>query len=163
MRFLLTLSAAAVLALGMTTATSLGATGSPVEVNAAAGWVQTNLWVEPGETVSVLAVGRAFTTLPAASTDNTYFHPSPGSGREGVSGPDGQPFICTSYAAGTCAVENAPFGQLVGRSGNTGFAIGIGPTFIVPLSAPAGYLELAVNDFIEWYFDNSGSYLVWVG
>jgi hypothetical protein len=152
-----TLLAAAGLALSPC---SLAATEPPVEVNAAAGWVETGIWVGAGETVSVAAVGRAFTTLPAASTDNAYFPPLPGSGRQGVSGPDGQPYICTSYTAGTCAVEDAPFGELVGQVGNIGFPVGAGPTFTVPATATAGYLRLAVNDFIEWYFDNSGSYLV---
>jgi hypothetical protein len=151
---------AAVAAVGLAAVTAAGAAGTAVEVNAAAGWVQTNVWVQPGQTLSVTAVGRAFTTLPAASTGNTYFPPNPGSGRAGGSGPAGQPYICTSYFAGTCAVENAPFGQLVGRVSGSVFSIGGASSFTVPADAPAGYLELAVNDFVEWYFDNSGSYLV---
>jgi hypothetical protein len=160
-RYLVTLAIAAVAALVAVSA--VGAAATTVEVNAAAGWAQTNVWVQPGETVSLSAVGRAFTTLPAASTDNTYFPPTPGSGRAGSSGPAGQSYVCTSYAAGTCAVENAPFGQLVGRVGGVGFSIGAASSFTVPADAPAGYLQLAVNDFVEWYFDNSGSFLVRLG
>jgi hypothetical protein len=158
MRYVVTLAAAAVTA--VVSAGAAGAAAGPVEVNAAAGWVQTSVWVQPGETVALSAVGRAFTTLPAASTDNTYFPPNPGSGRAGGSGPSGQPYLCTSYFAGTCAVESAPFGQLVGRVGGVGFSIGAASSLTVPDNAPAGYLELAVNDFNEWYFDNSGSFLV---
>jgi hypothetical protein len=158
MRCVVPLAAAAVTAVVTVGAASAAATS--VEVNAAAGWVQTSVWVQPGETVSLSAVGRAFTTLPAASTDNTYFPPNPGSGRAGDSGPAGQPYLCTSYFAGTCAVENAPFGELVGRVGGVSFSIGAASSFTVPNDAPAGYLELAVNDFNEWYFDNSGSFLV---
>jgi hypothetical protein len=158
MRYVVALATAAVTA--VVAAGVARAAASPVEVNAAAGWVQTSLWVQPGETVALSAVGRAFTTLPAASTDNTYFPPNPGSGRAGESGPSGQQYLCTSYFAGTCAVEGAPFGQLVGRVGGASFSIGGAAAFTVPDNTPAGYLELAVNDFDEWYFDNSGSFLV---
>jgi hypothetical protein len=155
-----TVAAAIATAVVLIAVSAAGAARTLVEVNAAAGWVQTNVWVQPGQTLSVTSVGRAFTTLPAASTQNTYFPPNPGSGRAGDSGPAGQPYLCSSYSAGTCAVENEPFGQLVGRVGSTVFSIGGASSFTVPADAQPGYLDLAVNDFVEWYFDNSGSYLV---
>jgi len=151
---------AAVAAVVLLAVNGAGAAGAPVEVNAGAGWVQTSVWIQPGQTLSVSAVGQAFTTRPAASTPNVYFHPDPGTGREGRSGPEGQQFLCTSFNDGTCAVENAPYGQLVGRVGGSVFSIGDAPSFTVPAAAPAGLLELAVNDLVEWYFDNSGSYNV---
>lgn len=150
-------------AIALLLAPSSLASTPPVEVHADAGWTATGVIVEPGQTYSLAATGMAFTVLPDASTTNTYFHPVAGVGRGGRSGPGGQPYICSSYPAGTCAVEGAPFGQLVGRVAATAFSIGDAPTFTIPASASAGELELAVNDFVEWYFDNSGSYLVWLG
>lgn len=127
-----------------------------LHVNAATGWTPATA-VGQGDTVAVSAVGTAFTTRPDASTDNQYFHPERGSGRAGGSGPAGQPYACTSWDAGTCLVEGAPYGALVGRIGTTTFVIGDASSFVAPAS---GELELAVNDAAEWLFDNSGGYTV---
>jgi hypothetical protein len=132
-----------------------------VHVSAAAGWVVTGFWVEPGQTYAVSAVGRAFTTMP----NNPFFRPQPrnASGREGESGPEGQIYICVDAPGFTCALEGAPFGQLVGAVGGTAFAIGDASTFTVPANASAGYLALAVNDYLGYYDDNSGGYVVTLG
>ena len=133
------------------------ALAAPVHVDAAAGWTGTGVAAAAGDVVDVSAVGLAFTTRPDAATTNAYFHPNPGSGRAGASGPAGQPYVCTSWDAGTCLVENAPFGALVGRIGTATFVVGDAPSFVAPAS---GVLELAVNDAAEWLFDNSGGYTV---
>lgn len=126
---------------------------------ALAGWTHSGVAVAQGQTVSVSAVGRAFTTRPW-QVGSTYFPPNPGSGRAGESGPAGQIYTCTSWDAGTCLVEGAPYGALVGRIGTTTFVIGDASSFVAPES---GELELAVNDAAEWLFDNSGGYTVGLG
>lgn len=148
--------AAVALALGS------GANGSVlvVEVHADAGWTSTGLAVQPGHPIDLRATGRAFTLMPDAAGSGVYFHPTAGSGREGASGPAGQQYACTSNETGTCAVEGASFGELVGRVGGTTFPIGDASTFTIPPNATAGTLELAVNDYVEWYADNSGGYAV---
>jgi hypothetical protein len=42
-------------------------------------------------------------------------------------------------------------------------AFGAASSFTIPPNATAGTLELAVNDFVEWYSDNSGGYAVSLG
>jgi hypothetical protein len=130
-------------------------------VNAASEWVSTGFWAEPGATYAVSAVGRSYTTMP----NNPSFRPPPGNagGCEGESGPGGQIYICTNIPGFTCAVDGAPFGQLVGNAGGVAFSIGDASTFTVPASASAGYLELAVNDYLGYYSDNSGGYTVTLG
>jgi hypothetical protein len=153
-----------VIALASLVAASLisvgGANADPsvVPVNAADAWVSTSSWVEPGQTYAVSAVGRAFTVMP-----NGIFPTIPGIGRPGESGPEGQIYICTDIPGFTCAVNGAPFGQLVGSVGGVGFGIGDASTFAVPTTASAGYLQLAVNDYLGWYGDNSGGYTVTLG
>ena len=58
---------------------------------------------------------------------------------------------------GPCAVDDAYFGELVGRIGSTTFAIGDASSFIAPAT---GTLELAANDLTLTYFDNAGSFTV---
>jgi hypothetical protein len=109
----------------------------------------------------VSAVGRSFTVRP----DNPFFRQQPGnaSGREGESGPEGQIYICTDIPGFTCALNGAPFGQLIGSVGGVAFSIGDASNFTVPATASAGYLQLAVNDYLGYYFDNSGGYTVTLG
>lgn len=135
---------------------ALALAGNPIHVNAAAGWTDTGASVAAGAVVDVSSIGRAFTTRPWRIGE-TYFPPQHGAGRAGESGPEGQPYTCTSWDAGTCLVEGAPFGALVGRIGRTTFAVGDASSFTAPAS---GELELAVNDAAEWLFDNSGGYTV---
>jgi hypothetical protein len=152
---LLVLTIAAVGALAATT--SAGA--SEVErVNAGAGWQTTRLSVTAGQTYSIAAIGKAFTVMP----NNATFRPQPGTGegRPGESGPGGQIYVCTSGPGFECAVNDAPFGQLVGRVGGQAFSIGSASAFTAPAS---GTLELAVNDFVGYYSDNSGGFTVTVG
>ena len=127
-----------------------------LHVNAAAGWTPAGLSVRQGDVVTVSTVGRAFTTRPWRIGE-TYFPPQPGSGRAGESDAAGQPYVCTSWDAGTCLVESAPYGALVGRIGTRTFVIGGASSFTAPAT---GALELAVNDAAEWLFDNSGGYTV---
>jgi hypothetical protein len=93
---------------------------------------------------------------------NPSFRPQPGnaSGRPGESGPEGQIYICASSPGFECAVDGAPFGQLVGHVGTQAFAIGDAETFTAPAT---GTLELAVNDFLGYYDDNSGGFTVTLG
>jgi hypothetical protein len=91
---------------------------------------------------------------------NGIFPALPGTGRQGESGPEGQIYICTTSPGFVCALDGAPFGQLVGSAGGVAFSIGGASTFTVPASTSAGYLQLAVNDFLGYYSDNSGGYTV---
>lgn len=152
------LTAVAAVALALS-ASAVAVADATVRVDASAGWTDSGVAVEQGEAVSLSTVGRAFTTRPWRIGD-TYFPPNRGSGRAGESGPAGQPYTCTSWAAGTCLVENAPYGALVGRIGTTTFSIGDATSLVAPAS---GELELAVNDAAEWLFDNSGGFTAAVG
>jgi hypothetical protein len=129
-----------------------------VRVNADAEWTSTGISVVAGQIYSTEAIGKAFTTMP----NNATFRPTPGTGtgRQGESGPEGQIYICTSAPGFECALDGAPFGQLVGRVGSQAFSIGDSGTFTAPAS---GTLELAVNDFLGYYSDNSGGFTVTFG
>lgn len=124
-----------------------------VHVNAADAWLTTGFWAQPGQTYAVSAVGRAYTTMP-----NGILPPLPGTGRQGESSPEGQIFICATSPGFECALEGAPFGRLIGSVGGMAFAIGAASTFTVPPTTSAGYLQLAVNDYLGYYADNSGGY-----
>ena len=58
-------------------------------------------------------------------------------------------------------LNDAPFGALVGRIGEDGepFFIGANHTFT---PAESGVLYLAVNDYLGYYDDNSGSYWIFI-
>jgi hypothetical protein len=131
------------------------ADASVVHVNAANAWVTSGFWAEPGHTYAVTAVGRLYTTMP-----NGIFPPLPGIGRQGESGPEGQIYICTTGPGFECALDGVPFGQLIGRVGGVAFSIGAASSFTVPTNISAGYLLLAVNDYLGYYADNSGGYTV---
>lgn len=120
-------------------------------LEADAGWAATGFFVEEGQEVTLTAHGRAL-TAPI-----NFF--GPGS----ISGPDGQVgefAICpNSENSPPCAMENTPFGALVGKIGEDGepFLIGSELTFTATTS---GELYLAVNDLLPFYGDNRGNYMV---
>jgi hypothetical protein len=131
------------------------AAAADVRVLADAGWTSTGFSVDVGQTYSITSLGRAFTVMPS----NPDFRPQPGnaSGRPGESGPEGQIYICTSSPGFECALDGAAFGELVGRVDGEAFAIGDATSFTAPTS---GTLELAVNDFLGYYADNSGGFTI---
>ena len=125
------------------------------------GWVQTGLEVTAGQTVELRSVGSVHT---APIPD---FH-IPGEFKS-ASGPAGQTSgdLCGDVTAGfppelleqtgPCAFDDAYFGELIGRIGDTTFAIGDATSFVAPAS---GELELAVNDLVLTYGDNKGAFTV---
>lgn len=113
-----------------------------------AGWVDSGYFVGAGEQLTITAFGQAVT-----ARINQF-----GSGS--VSGPDGQWNTCPNYVgAPPCAMENTPYGALVGKIGESGtpFLIGSNSTFTAETS---GDLYLAVNDLLPYYADNYGNYTV---
>jgi hypothetical protein len=123
---------------------------APFILQADAGWVDSGFAVTADEPVSVTASGNSLTA------DLLQY---PGA----ISGPDGQDWNlgCGQYegAPPPCAMNDAPYGALVGRIGEDGepFLIGSDLTFT---PATSGDLYLAVNDNIGYYDDNSGSYRI---
>ncbi len=117
----------------------------PVWVAADAGWVETGVIVSTGQSVDIVSVGVALT-----ANRSQYF----GS----ISGPAGQPYFCVPNPE-PCALNGAPFGALVGKVGTGGepFLIGASSSINAPAS---GMLYLAVNDYLPYYSDNKGGYLV---
>lgn len=132
-----------------------------VTVPGRSGWVSTGISVTAGETVSLESFGSVHT---APIPD---FH-IPGEFKS-ASGPEGQVSgaLCGDVTAnfppelleqtGPCAFDDAYFGELIGRIGDTIFAIGDADSFVAPAT---GTLELAVNDLTLTYFDNTGTFIV---
>ncbi len=116
----------------------------PVWVAADAVWVGTGMTVIANQTVDIVSVGAALT-----ANRSQYFG--------AISGPAGQPYPCT--APPECALNDAPFGALVGKvgTGGTPFLISSNSSFTAPAS---GTLYMAVNDYLPYYSDNKGGYLV---
>jgi hypothetical protein len=143
-----------VAAAGVFAATSAATDRRTIFVHADAGWTNTGIVVTAG--TSVTADGQAITISPV----------NPIVGRpsqwEGHSGPDGQPFTCSSFTdangAHPCLLDGAPYGALVGMVGDQVFVIGSQGTV-----AAAGVLYLGVNDNQGFFFDNRGGYAVHVG
>lgn len=158
MRFVRTLVATVAL-LAVLVTPVLGATA--ITVPGRAGWVSTGISVTAGQTVSFGSFGSVH-TAPIAD-----FH-VPGQFKS-ASGPEGQVDgdLCGDVTAnfppelleqtGPCAVDDAYFGELIGRIGSTTFAIGDADSFVAPAT---GTLELAANDLTLTYFDNTGTYIV---
>ncbi|HEX6033801.1 MAG TPA: hypothetical protein VFY83_05170 [Anaerolineales bacterium] len=123
---------------------------TPIRIPANVEWVSTGIWVEEGQTISLSTRGKAIT-----GPLNIY----PGA----KSGPDGQIWNlgCGQYevAPPPCALDDAPYGALVGRVGPSSdpFLIGGSSSFISPAS---GYLYLAVNDNLGFYSDNLSGFTV---
>jgi hypothetical protein len=113
-----------------------------------AGWVDSGVTLQAGEQITLTAYGQAITAPINVFSAGT------------VSGPDGQWSICPNYVnAPACALDNAPYGALVGKIGINGtpFLIGSNYTF-TPVSSDELYL--AVNDLLPYYTDNYGNYMV---
>jgi hypothetical protein len=133
-----------------------------VKIDGNAGWVNTGIAVTSGQELSVKTLGYVLTAkIP-------YYH-SPGEFKS-ASGPEGQDapgqVRCGDVFApnpppaeiGPCALDDAWFGELIGR-------VDAGPAFHVgdatTVTAPAtGTLWLAVNDFEFTYYDNHGTFTV---
>jgi hypothetical protein len=132
-----------------------------VQVDATAGWVSTGIEVSGGDELSVQTVGFAVTApIP------DFLIPGVAISGSGPAGQSFQGFTCGDIEpnvdpeiVGECPVDDAYFGELVGRVGETTFAIGETDTIVIPDGA-TGTLELAVNDFTLTYFDNHGSFNV---
>lgn len=161
MRFVRGIAAGAALAIAIS---GLATAATNVNVPGDAGWVDTGIQVTSGQTISIKALGYVH------SAPIPQFH-IPGISKP-ASGPAGQTTgqLCGDTEAslppdviaqiGHCAFGDAYFGELVGRVGNTTFAIGDVASFVAPAT---GTLELAVNDFVLTYFDNNGTYTVKIG
>ena len=110
-----------------------------------AGWVATGIEAQTGDTFNIRADGQVI----------TFFPPRGGS----HSGPDGQAGTCTSANGFVCAVEDAPWGALIGRFGDgEPFVIGARESKVT--ANESGELLLAVNDYVGTWFDNTGGYVV---
>jgi hypothetical protein len=147
-RMLLFLAALMILLAGQAYPVSAAAT--PIRVPANVVWVSTGIWLEAGQTVNLSAEGLAIT-----GPINQYFGSR--------SGPAGQTWNlgCGQYngAPPPCALDDAPYGALVGRIGLGGdpFLIGGDSSFMSPAS---GKLYLTVNDNLAFYNDNLSGFTV---
>lgn len=121
----------------------------PVRIKANAGWVETKVWLEVGQKLTIRATGRAI-TAPLRDYPKSK------------SGPEGQTWglTCGEYtvAPPPCAMNYAPYGALVGKIGN-GAPFLIGASEVI-IASRSGYLWLAVNDNLAYYKDNKGGYAV---
>jgi hypothetical protein len=123
---------------------------TPIRVPADVEWVSTGMGLNLGQTVHLSAQGLAIT-----GPINQYFGSR--------SGPAGQTWNlgCGQYegAPPPCALNDAPYGALVGKVGPDGqpFLIGDASEFISPAS---GKLYLAVNDNLTFYNDNLSGFTV---
>lgn len=123
----------------------------PLSVPANVEWVSTGIWLYSdwvGSDVNIKTTGTVMTVQGAQASQ---------------SGPEGQPdAICEDTVVFdevvlTCALEGAPFGQLIGRVGDVVFPISDANSFEIPRN---GFLYLTVNDFLGTYFDNTGGFTV---
>ena len=150
------------LAIALTVAAPVAA-ASPVSVPADAGWVSTGLTVARGQHLSIDANGFVQTApIPDFHVPGEFSSSSGPAGQtsgqtcgEVTDGFDRQ----TLAATGPCAVDDAYFGELVGRVGNATFTIGTASDVVAPRS---GVLELAANDLTLTYVDNNGTFTVFV-
>jgi hypothetical protein len=123
---------------------------SPVRVPAGVEWVDTGITVVEGQEVYLETLGVAI-TAPLA------WYPG------AKSGPDGQVWNlgCGQYdgAPPPCALDDAPYGALVGKVGLFGesFLIG-GESSFIPTAS--GTLYLTVNDNLGSYWDNLAGFTV---
>jgi hypothetical protein len=123
---------------------------SPVRVPAGVEWVNTGIIVAEDQEVYLDTKGVAITAplawFPAA-----------------ISGPDGQVWNlgCGEYegAPPPCALDDAPYGALVGRVDPSGepFLIGDASSFTSPAT---GTLYLTANDNLGSYWDNLAGFTV---
>ncbi len=123
-----------------------------IRVPASAAWINTGHTVTAGQAFTITGYGQVLTI--------SLYDYRKGSGRHSISGPDGQGSICPNFQdAPPCAMENAPYGALVGKIGSEGtpFLIGSHLEF-TPITF--GELYLAVNDLLLYHADNSGYFMV---
>lgn len=131
----------------------VSAATEPVRVPANVEWVSTGIHVEQGQVINLVTHGLAIT-----GPLNIY--------KASKSGPDGQVWNlgCGQYegAPPPCALDDAPYGALVGRVGPYGepFLIGGSSSFTAPAN---GNLYLAVNDNLGFYADNLSGFTVLFG
>lgn len=122
----------------------------PIRVPANVEWVSTRMFVAEGIEVHLITKGVAITAPPATYPDSR-------------SGPEGQVWGlgCGQFeeAPPPCALDDAPYGALIGRVGPSGapFLIGGASSFIPPDS---GRLYLVVNDNLGFYSDNLAGFTV---
>ena len=132
-----------------------------VTVRGDAGWVSTGIRVSAGQHLTVSALGSVHTApIPDFHIPGVF---------KSASGPEGQDqsALCGDVTAtfskdllaqtGPCAYDDAYFGELIGRVGRKTFAIGAATEIVAPAS---GTLELAANDLVLTYGDNTGSFTV---
>ncbi len=125
----------------------VGGIVTPVRLPADAGWMDSAYLVSEGVPVGITAKGQATTARPQDYPD-------------AISGPDGQPTGCWMFdEVSPCALDGAPYGALIGKIGPDGDPFVIGSSFVLYPNA-SGDLYLAVNDNLDWYGDNRGSYIV---
>ena len=113
-------------------------------VGADASWVSTGVFVDTGDDISLRVHGHAITG-PLNEFPGAH------------SGPDGQPYICPEDGGPetACNLDGAPYGALVADIGGTIFVVG--GSFIG--TAPAsGEILLAVNDNLDFHFDNKAGF-----
>jgi hypothetical protein len=126
--------------------TAMAKSAKTIQVPATVQWVNTGIYVKTGQKVTIQAKGVASTlkTNPKSK-----------------SGPNGQKWNrrCGTVSTwGSCAMNGAAYGALVGKIGNgTSFLLGAKKTFTAKSS---GTLYLSVNDNLQYYYDNQGGYAV---
>lgn len=159
MRRIITIVAAGLLVLAV--AGPAAARPYVVRVDGQAGWTFTGISVEGSMVLPTEARGfvqtawvTAFLTQPA----------TPGSGPAGQTWGQtcGEAILGDWYdpaVYGPCGVEDAYFGELIARVGDTTWAVGDASEIVVP-EGVSGPLLLAANDLLYTYADNRGHFTV---
>lgn len=107
-------------------------------------WQNSGIYLTEGSFITIEANGEVHTVADGDS-----------------SGPDGQDWnpYCSQYTGGMtiCALEDSPYGALVGKIGEDGipFLMGSSNSLTPEVS---GYLYLVVNDNLGFYEDNQGEF-----
>ena len=148
-----------VLLLAMTPpATALA--GAPITVSGTQPWTATGMTLAQGTTYHVTANGLVQTAqIPR------FLVPGVSKSASGPAGQTSGPACSNSFggpADGSCTVEGAYFGELVGMiwdgtSAPVTFRIGAQTSFVAPAS---GQLYLSANDLNLAYYDNNGQFTV---
>jgi hypothetical protein len=134
---------------------------TPTTVGGRAGWVSTGISLTVGDQLSIHALGSTHTApIPDFHVPGVF---------KSASGPAGQDTSATCgevtagfppdllEITGPCALDDAYFGELIGRIGDSVFRIGDASSITAPAT---GTLELAANDLVLTYFDNAGAFTV---
>jgi|GEM_PF-2476729 len=115
-----------------------------VVVPANALWFDTGIHVDKGQSLVFTASGFVCTWTDCTPGD--------------VPGPNGSEDTCQFLDNSNCLLNDEPYGALIGKIGN-GEPFLIGSSLGLKASQD-GTLQLAVNDNLIYYEDNSGSYFV---